>query len=472
MRPTLLVFAAAAAISACTKQTPEQQIVADAANALGGRSRVLAVKTIVIEGEGTNGNLGQDMTMEASTQAFVLTGYKRSVDLINLRARTEQTRTPNFAYFQGPQAQKQVLGVDGDVGYNVAPNGSATRVSNAAAKDRRAEIYHHPLAIVRAGLDAGAKLASPRTAGREQVLDITTANGMTFTLAIDAATKLPTWVVSMTDNANLGDVVIETSFDDYQDVGGLKLPKHITTKTDKYRTAELRVAKQTIDGDPGDLAAPSAAAAAPVVTAEEIAKGIWFLAGQSHHSVLVEFNDHLTLIEAPQNDTRTLAVIAKARMLRPGKPLTEVVNTHHHFDHSGGIRAAVSEGLTVITHKANAAFFQDAAARPHLIVADALAKAEKPLKVVTVDEELELKDRAMTMNLYHVAGNPHADTLLMAYFPRERILVEVDAFSPGAAVQPYAANLRENITKRGLKVDRIVPLHGAIVPYGELLKIP
>jgi glyoxylase-like metal-dependent hydrolase (beta-lactamase superfamily II) len=480
MRSTVLVFAAAVAISACTRLTPEQQIIADAANALGGRSRILAVKTIVIEGEGTNGNLGQDMTMEASTQAFVVTGYRRSVDLVNLRARTEQTRTPNFAYFQGPQAQKQVLGVDGEVGYNVAANGNATRVSNAAAKDRRAEIYHHPLEIVRAGLDPGAKLASPRTAGREQVVDITTANGMVCTLAIDTTTKLPTWVVSMTDNTNLGDVVIETSFDDYQDVGGLKLPKHFTTKTDKYKTAELRVTKQTIDGDAGDLAAPSAAASAPaiagpaaaVVTAEEIAKGVWFLAGQSHHSVLVEFSDHLTLIEAPLNDTRALAVIAKARALRPGKPLTEVVNTHHHFDHSGGIRAAVSEGLTVITHKANAAFFQDAAARPHLTVPDALAKAPKPLKVVTVDEELELKDRAMTMMLYHVAGNPHAHTLLMAYLPRERILVEVDAFSPGAAVQPYAANLRENITKRGLKVDRIVPLHGTIVPYGELLKIP
>ena len=160
MRSTMLVLAAAAVISACSKQTPEQQIVADAANAFGGRSRVLAVKTIVIEGEGTNGNLGQDMTMEASTQAFVVTGYKRSVDLVNLRARTEQTRTPNFAYFQGTQAQKQVLGVDGDVGYNVAPNGNATRASNAVAKDRRADIYHHPLAIVRAGLDPGAKLAA------------------------------------------------------------------------------------------------------------------------------------------------------------------------------------------------------------------------------------------------------------------------------------------------------------------------
>src|SRR5438552_12073842 len=125
----------------------------------------------------------------------------------------------------------------------------------------------------------------------------------------------------MSDNLNLGDVAIETSFAGYQDAGGLKLPSRLTTKTDTYTTAEIHVAKQTADADTGDLAAPGAAKSAPevagpppaTVTAEEIAKGVWFLAGQSHHSVLVEFADHLTLIEAPQNDTRTLAVIAKAR---------------------------------------------------------------------------------------------------------------------------------------------------------------
>ena len=144
--------------------------------------------------------------------------------------------------------------------------------------------------------------------------------------------------------------------------------------------------KQTVDGDAGDLAAPAAAASAAAITGAAAGDGdgygsrrraIWFLAGQSHHSVLVEFADHLTLIEAPQNDTRALAVIAKARELRPDKPLTHVVNTHHHFDHSGGIRAAVSEGLTVITQKANAAFYEETVERSHTIVPDALAKNRK-----------------------------------------------------------------------------------------------
>jgi glyoxylase-like metal-dependent hydrolase (beta-lactamase superfamily II) len=176
------------------------------------------------------------------------------------------------------------------------------------------------------------------------------------------------------------------------------------------------------------------------------------------------------LIETPQNDTRALAVIAKVRELRPDKPLTTVVNTHHHFDHSGGIRAAVSEGLTVITQKANAAFYQDAIARSHSIAPDALAKNPKPLKIETVDDEMALKDTAMAVTLYRIAGSPHADTLLMAYFPKERLLVEADVFSPGAAVNPYTANLLENIKKHDLKIDRIVPIHGTITSYAEFLK--
>src|SRR5262249_56484057 len=106
---TLAVLAAS-----CTQAPPEQQIVNDAAAAMGGRDRILAVKSLVIEGTGTNGNMGQDMTMDASSQAFNLTDYKRTIDVAGGRWRLGQTRTPNFAYFQGPQPQKQVLGIDGD----------------------------------------------------------------------------------------------------------------------------------------------------------------------------------------------------------------------------------------------------------------------------------------------------------------------------------------------------------------------
>src|SRR5439155_16968905 len=133
--------------------------------------------------------------------------------------------------------------------------------------------------------------------------------------------------------------------------------------------------------------------------------------------------------------------------------LTEVINTHHHFDHSGGLRAAVSKDLTVFTHRANVAFYQSVLTRPHGIVSDALTKNRRPLKIEAVDEERTLEDGTTTMTLYHVAGSPHGDTLLMAYLPKERILVEADVFSPQAAVHPYVANLIENIKSQGLAVD-------------------
>jgi hypothetical protein len=87
-----------------------------------------------------------------------------------------------------------------------------------------------------------------------------------------------------------------------------------------------------------------------------------------------------------------------------------------------------------------------------------------------VDDAREIKDHTNAVMLYHVAGNPHSDTMLMAYFPRDRVIVEVDAYSPGTGPHIYAANLLENIEQRKLMVNRIVPLHGATGTFAEFRK--
>jgi glyoxylase-like metal-dependent hydrolase (beta-lactamase superfamily II) len=473
-RATSLLTALAIS-AACATNSPERQIVEDAAEALGGRDRILAIRTLTIEGEGTNGNLGQDMTPDASSQTFTVTAYRRLVDVAGERVRVEQTRTPNFSYFQGPSPQRQVSGLDGEVAYTIAANGSASRAAASVARDRRAELLHHPMTIVRAALAPGATLGNARTFDGEHAVSITTADGRPFTLATAVDTKLPSRVASMAYHANLGDVAIETRFAEYQDVQGVKLPTALTVKTDQHTTATLRVTRQAVDADLGDVTAPAAAATAapgpppPNVVVDEVAPGVWLLAGQSHHSALVEFADHVKLIEAPQSEARTQAVIAKARELRPSKPLTHVINTHHHFDHSAGIRAAISEGLTIVTHQANAAYFLEAAKRSHALQPDALVKNPKPVKVETVGDGVVYRDDTMAMTLYHVEGSGHGDAILMAYLPRERLVIEVDVYAPGGAVQPYAANFLENIRTRNLRVDRIVPLHGRVGTYQELV---
>ncbi|MEO7158550.1 MAG: MBL fold metallo-hydrolase [Vicinamibacterales bacterium] len=353
------LFATIALISAigCTPPPPGQQFLTDAVAALGGRSRIEAAKTLVIEGKGVNYNLGQDMTPEAATQTFEITGYVRKIDLANRRQRIEQTRTPKFAYFQGPQPQTQIQALDGDVAFNVNPAGDASRAAAAVETDRRFDLYHHPLALLRAATDARASVTNVRSVGAIRQADIMTAAGIGLTMTVDA-TGLPLSISSKTDHANLGDVVLTTTFADYQDVSGLKLPAHFTGKVDEFTTWDLQAARQTLDTEVGDLAAPAAVtskpapAAAANVTAEQVGTGVWFLAGQSHHSVLVEFADHLMLIEAPQSEARTLAVIAKAKQTVPGKPLTQLVTTHHHFDHTAGLRTAIVEGLTIIRTRA------------------------------------------------------------------------------------------------------------------------
>jgi glyoxylase-like metal-dependent hydrolase (beta-lactamase superfamily II) len=461
----------------CASQ--EISVVRGAADAVGDEAAIKAVNTLVVEGTGENFNLGQNLSPEADLPKLTVTASKRSIDYVNNRWKLEQARTPTYVTANMAPNQPQVAGVDGDVAFNVAATGAATRAAAQVAQDRHSELYHHPIGALKAALADGAQLTNPRKEGNDDVVDVTVGSDK-FTLYVDSTTKLPSKVVTMTYNANLGDVALTTEFADYAEADGLSLPRKITSKTDKYVTADIAVSKHTINGDVGNIEAPEDAkkAEAPSlttpVTVEEAAKGIWYLTGGSHHSIVVEFADHLALIEAPLNEVRTQAVIAKAKELKPDKPLRYLINTHHHFDHSGGIRAAIAEGLTIVTHEANKALYEDIAARKHSIVEDALAKNPKPLQIQTVKDKHVMQDATRTMEIYHIAGNPHADTLLMIYFPAERILVQGDMFSPPAANAPppagfpFVPNTIENITKANLRVDTLLPIHGRKVPFADM----
>ena len=137
----------------------EQQFVDNAVAALGGEENVAAASTLSMEGMGTMQNVGQDMTPESTDLKFTISDYTLTVDLSSGSSRTEQTRTPQFVYFRGPDPVRQIFGLDGEIAYDVGPDGTARRAPDTAATERRSTYYHHPLTLLRAaslgGVTAG-----------------------------------------------------------------------------------------------------------------------------------------------------------------------------------------------------------------------------------------------------------------------------------------------------------------------------
>jgi Metallo-beta-lactamase superfamily len=477
MNKQIWIVLAALLSASCARTSPEMTAVNDAAEALGGKSRIQQIKTLTIDGEGEAPNLGQNITPDGPLPVWKVTEFHRVLDLATGRTRVRQARMAQFL-FAGATTQKLDQGIDGEIGYNIGEDGMPSRTAESVVRDRRIESLHHPIVLLRAALDPAAKIGHLRQFNDSEQVDITTAAGDLLTLTIDAVSKTPLRISSTSYNPNLGDVSIETSFGDYDMLSGLRLPKRLITKIDKYPQFDLRITRNTLDGDTGDLMAPPQLkgmsippAAAITVTAKEVGKGIWWLAGSGNHrSILFEFSDHLVLFEAPLNEARTKAVIDTARSLRPEKPLTHVIVSHHHFDHSGGLRAAVAEGLTVITYRGNVEFFKDLVARKHSIVQDALARNPKPLKIEPVEDELTLKDNFMEVRLYHLKQNPREGTNLFAYVPRDRMLVQADMYDSGWLQHPWGDNLPYNMGLRKLQVALDVPVHGEIQTYDEVLK--
>jgi len=472
---TILAMMVAITLTACASPTPEQQVIDDAAEALGGASHIRSLKALTIQGTGTAPNAGQNRTPDDELPVWKVSEFTRTIDLAKSRMRAQQVREAQFL-FAGDLVQRQTQGLDGDAAYTVAANGSVTRAGGTAARDRRIEFLHHPVAVVRAVLDAEVTLNNLKAKAGERLVDVTMPGGEAFMLAIDSKTHLPTRVVSMIDNPNMGDVAIETRFGDYEDVDGLKLPRRLTTRLDQYLQFDLQVSKNAIDGDTTALTIPAELKNAPVpepavvVTAEPVGTGIWWLAGSGNHrSVVFEFDDHLVLFEAPLNEARTKAVIDKARTLST-KPLTKVIVSHHHFDHSGGLRTAVAEGLTILTHRSNETFFKALVARQHLIAPDALEKNHRQATFEFMDDRLTLKDKAMEVQLYYLLDNPREGTNIYAYVPRDRILVQADLYDATWLRHSWGENVLQNLAKRGLKVEKSVPVHGVIEPFEQMVK--
>ncbi len=167
-------------------------------------------------------------------------------------------------------------------------------------------------------------------------------------------------------------------------------------------------------------------------------------------------------------------MIDETKKLIPGKPIRFMLNTHVHFDHSGGAATFAAEGATIVTHQSNKAYFDRALSAKRTVSPDALAKSKKKAVVRGVGEKFVHTDGNRSVEMHHIKGSIHSDGLMMVYLPKEKLLIQADVFAPLAAdakppakPNPVLLNFGENIDRLKLSVDRIAGIHGGVAPFAE-----
>jgi glyoxylase-like metal-dependent hydrolase (beta-lactamase superfamily II) len=213
---------------------------------------------------------------------------------------------------------------------------------------------------------------------------------------------------------------------------------------------------------------PTPQAGTQQVPAVNIARGVWRFQGGT---IAIEFADHITLYELSGSNARVKQVIAQANQLVPGKRATQVIYSHHHFDHASGLRTAVAEGLTVISRRDNGATFLELTSRRAPNFPDDLERNFRPLRFMPVDDHLRLSDATMTMDVYRVIANNHMADAVFAYIPEHKIYIEADVVTAAEDLQWWGDSWLDNIAHRKVDVERVVPVHMDIMTFEEAARM-
>jgi hypothetical protein len=333
---------------------------------------------------------------------------------------------------------------------------------------RQLDILLTPHGFVKAALMPGANpaMVTSRPLGRPVTyVSIAALGKYRVTAAINDRSEIE-HIQTHVANPMLGDMLYEMRYGPYKQFGAVKFPTVIRHHEGDARlnpghgALEVHVSAVQANVPIQTLPAPDSARApqysASRIQSEPIGAGVWYLGGIRHGSVAVEFRDFVAVVEAPLNEKRAIAVIDEVYRLVPNKPIRYLVNSHHHFDHSGGLRTFAAEGAAIVTHRGNGEFYEKVVLSPaaRTLDADRLYvlnpdQTRRP-RLELVHEVHVISDGQRTLEVRPFPGLSHVATMVVAYLPRERMVIFADS------------NPKE-VQRLGLDVGTYVSLHGGVV---------
>jgi glyoxylase-like metal-dependent hydrolase (beta-lactamase superfamily II) len=299
------------------------------------------------------------------------------------------------------------------------------------------------------------------------------------TLFFDQKTMLLSKYETLGSDPVVGDAVTETSFYNYKKENDLPVPHARKIRIAGELTDELRFDKvelnHVLNGDkfkvPDGLRMVTFPAPPSFIKLSENA----YVINVSGYNILaVGFTDHILVMEAPLDDSVSMEAIERVKKLFPGRPIRYLAATHHHEDHTGGIRTYIAEGAALVVAPGQRAYFESLAKSSFTLRPDTLVRQPRPVKVETVigGKRVFADDRA-AVEIYDIGSNTHSDEMLVAYLPNEKALYTADMLNRppnGDAVlgNLLTLNLEKWIIAKKFPVEKIIPVHGTVTSISEL----
>ena len=463
---------------ACALITPAS--VVTQSSALDATAKTLGtagLRSLQFTATGQSFVLGQPPTAAEAWPVRPVKSYQVFIDYSSNSMRLEQVLTMPTPQPRGGGApfageQRQVQFVRGAFAWNEGPPAAGSQTPSiqpqpAAAAERLLWMW---AATPQGPIKAAAGNAQVRSVANGAEVTFTVGGRYPIVALINKMNQIER-VTALLPNDVLGDMPVVTTYSGYRNFGGIQFPSRIAQTQGGHPTLDLTVSAVQTNGFV-DITVPDQVRNPPspvavTATSQKVADGLFWITGGSHHSLAADMGDHVVVIEGPQNEARSEVVLAEVKKVIPNKAIRFVVNTHVHFDHSGGLRTFVDEGATVVTHQANVAFYEKAWAAPRNLVADRLAKSAKKAAFQGVTDRSDLKgSNQRVIELHVLRANPHNEQILVAWLPTERVLFQSDMMNPPAPntqvppPTPTITNFAENLQRLKMDPEQIVGGHG------------
>jgi glyoxylase-like metal-dependent hydrolase (beta-lactamase superfamily II) len=506
---------------ACDTQPVPVQSAADlvvqAVAAQGGADALRRLNTLTAKGDARFWEPNQSLVAGGEPRFLGTATFETTWDVAKGMARTHWERDQQFP----PPAVKlsyteTVLPTLGFV--TTGANSQAMSGIRVATHLRELERASPRLLLKVMDNPANVRAVMPQQLGNRFLPTVSLVDrGTTFFFLFDPATKLPAAIRTRDDDNIYGDSNYDLVLDGWTDVVGARIARSLSYRINGIEVARLNYAAVTpnpaITADTFDLppsvrdnAKPPAASNVPyqwvlrrlflarfvdsdaIVYPEgggfklvELAPNVQHVQGGTANNLIVAMKDYLVIFDAPYGELQSRWVIGAAKAKYPGKPIKYLVLTHHHMDHTGGMRTYAAEGATVVVPIEHVEWIQKALRAPHTVVPDALEKNPQPVRVYGVFDNMTLKDETAEIQVLHIrsAGdaeprpeNPHADGMLIGYVVGPKLVYVTDMISPrGVAIERSENTAAIGYALREFDIEgdlTIVGGHGTTVKRSEI----